>query len=207
MEPSSPDEQQPVEAETEITAIEASGEKPAGYSLKSFFIESAQIIIFALILTFAINMVTARVRVESVSMQPTLHQGELLLVNKLAYKKNIPAPGDIVVFHATTTPGEDFIKRVIGIPGDHVSILEGKVYVNGRLLNESYISGPPAYEGEYDVPESTIFVLGDNRNSSSDSHIWGNVPLENLVGQALLIYWPISEATLLTASGTVIAAP
>jgi signal peptidase I len=130
-------------------------------------------------------------------MKPTLQPGEFLLVNRVAYKWGEPSIGDIVIFHA---PGEselDYIKRVIGIPGDVVRIEGGTVYINNQALYEPYISAPPSYTGEWIVPIDEYFVLGDNRNSSSDSHLWGFVPKEDLVGRALLIYWPLSDFALL----------
>ena len=162
-----------------------------------FFIDTVETILLAVILFLAINAVSARVRVENVSMKPTLQPGEFLLVNRVAYKWGEPSIGDIVIFHA---PGEselDYIKRVIGIPGDVVRIEGGTVYINNQALYEPYISAPPSYNGEWIVPIDEYFVLGDNRNSSSDSHLWGFVPKEDLVGRALLIYWPLSDFALL----------
>jgi signal peptidase I len=162
-----------------------------------FFIDTVETILLAVILFLAINAVSARVRVENVSMKPTLQPGEFLLVNRVAYKWGEPSIGDIVIFHA---PGEselDYIKRVIGIPGDVVRIEGGTVYINNQALYEPYISAPPSYTGEWIVPIDEYFVLGDNRNSSSDSHLWGFVPNEDLVGRALLIYWPLSDFALL----------
>jgi signal peptidase I len=180
---------------------------PQKIGWKRFLMDTVETILLALILTFGINLVSARVRVENVSMQPTLHQGEFLLVNKIAYKNSLPRTGDIIVFHAPPEPGEDFIKRVIGAPGDHVLIKQGRVYVNDIQLEEDYIADVPMYNGQWDVPEDSLFVLGDNRNSSSDSHVWGWVPLKNVVGKALLIYWPISEARFFQHSNTVLASP
>lgn len=174
---------------------------------KRFFVDTIETILLALVLTFGINIVSARVRVENVSMQPTLHQGEFLLVNKMAYKNSMPRTGDIIIFHAPPEPGEDFIKRVIGAPGDRVLIKQGRVYVNDIQLEENYIADVPIYNGQWDVPADKLFVLGDNRNSSSDSHVWGFVPLENVVGKALLIYWPLSEARIFQHSNTVSASP
>lgn len=180
-------------------------ESKAGW--RHFLMDTAETILLALVLTFGINLVSARVRVENISMQPTLHQGEFLLVYKLAYKDSLPRTGDIIVFHAPPAPGEDFIKRVIGAPGDRVLVQNGQVYVNDVLLNEDYIASVPTYDGQWDVPADSLFVLGDNRNSSSDSHVWGFVPLKNVVGKALFIYWPTSEARLLQHTNIVTASP
>lgn len=174
---------------------------------RRFLIDSVETVILAILLTLGINIVSARVRVENISMQPTLYQGEFLLVNKMAYKDSLPRTGDIIIFHAPPEPGEDFIKRVIGAPGDRVLVQNGHVYVNDVMLQEDYLSQPPTYTGQWDVPSDKLFVLGDNRNASSDSHVWGFVPLKNVVGKAVLIYWPVNEARILQHTNTVTASP
>ncbi len=166
--------------------------------VKSFLIEMSQTLILALVFYFLIDSFFPRVRVENISMKPTLQPGELLLVNKLAYRFGEPGHGDVVIFHYPGNPQEDYIKRVIGVPGDEILIQDGKVMVNGTELTEPYISAPPAYRGSWMVPEDQIFVLGDNRNQSSDSHSWGFVPIENLVGKALVVYWPVDQIKTLT---------
>jgi signal peptidase I len=172
----------------------------------AIFKEIIQTLLLAVVLYFLIDFVVARVRVENVSMKPTLVPGEFLLVNKLAYKHNDMSRGDIVVFHYPPQPSEDYIKRLVGLPGDVVRINKGKVYVNKLLLTEPYIMAAPAYDGEWQVPAGSIFVLGDNRNSSSDSHVWGFVPVENIMGKAIVIYWPIQNAHILTHPNIVNAA-
>lgn len=171
-----------------------------------FLWEIVQTLIMAIILYFLIDAVVGRVRVENISMQPTLHQDEFILVNKLAYRLGTFQRGDIIVFHFPGDPKEDYIKRVIGLPGDDVEIKEGRVSVNGQLLEESYIAAPPNYTKSYQVPQDGLFVLGDNRNQSSDSHMWGYVPLENVVGKALIIYWPLQELRILNQVPNVSAA-
>ena len=173
-----------------------SGSKRSG--CVAFIVDTVETILLALVLFLVINTLSARVRVENISMKPTLQPGEFLLVNRVAYKIGEPSIGDIIVFHAPGPSDLDYIKRVIGLPGDHVKITDGMVYVNDQPLYEPYIADPPRYAGEWDVPPEQLFVLGDNRNNSSDSHLWGFVPYEDIVGRALLIYWPLPEATLLT---------
>lgn len=168
-----------------------------------FFIDTVETILLALVLFLAINALSARVRVENVSMQPTLKPGEFLLVNRVAYKFGEPSIGDIVVFHAPGVSDMDYIKRVVALPGDQVRITDGLVYVNNQPLYEPYIAEAPRYTGTWEVPPDEFFVLGDNRNNSSDSHMWGFVPRDDIVGRALLIYWPISEVTLLRSPGIV----
>ena len=89
---------------------------------------------------------------------------------------------------------------------DQIRIADGKIYINEQVITESYLSAPPAYEGDWTVPEEALFVLGDNRNQSSDSHSWGFVPKENLIGKALVVYWPFDELKLLTQPNVVFAA-
>jgi signal peptidase I len=146
-------------------------------------------------LYFGIDAVIARVRVENISMEPTLVPGEFLMVNKLAYKFGLPKYGDIIVFHYD--PTEDFIKRVIGLPGDTVEVKGGVVYVNNQAFTEPYINEPPDYTGTWSVPADSLFVLGDNRRNSSDSHVWGFVAMKEVIGKAIVIYWPLKDARLI----------
>jgi signal peptidase I len=173
----------------------------------SFAIDTLETVLLALILFFGINAVSARVRVENISMLPTLKPGEFVLVNKLAYKIGEPRYGDIIVFHYPHNPKEDYIKRVIGLPGDEVSTQDGVVYINGFPADEPYISAPPAYNDSWIVPEDSLFVLGDNRNQSSDSHSWGFLPLDNVVGKAIVIYWPLENVQIIDHPIVVRAAP
>jgi len=155
-----------------------------------FAIDIIETLILAGILFVGINAISARVRVDGFSMRPTLEDGEFVLVSKLNYKFGSVERGDIIVFHFPMDPNQELIKRVIGLPRDHIKVSEGKVSVNGQNLIEPYISAAPLYSGEWDVPDGQLFVLGDNRNDSSDSHSWGLLPAENIVGKAVVIYWP-----------------
>ena len=165
---------------------------------KNALVEILQTLILAVVLYFAIDAVFARVRVINISMQPTLYEGDIILVNKLAYKVGKMETGDVVIFHNPGDLSEDYIKRLIGTPGDVVKVENGQVFVNGTLLDEPYIAETPYYEGEWKVPEDAVFVLGDNRNQSSDSHSWGYVPLQDLVGKALAVYWPLDAVKVIT---------
>ncbi len=144
----------------------------------------------AALLFVGINAISARVRVDGFSMRPTLEDGEFVLVNRLAYRFGDFQRGDIIVFRFPMDPQQELIKRVIGLPGDTIYIQHKNVSVNGQILVEPYIAEEPAYEGSWQVPDGYLFVLGDNRNDSSDSHSWGLLPMENVVGKAILIYWP-----------------
>ena len=154
-------------------------------------------IIETLLLTFLIfwvvNTITGRFRIEGSSMEPTMHEGQYVLINKLAYFLDEPQRGDIVVLHFPRDPSRDFIKRIIGVPGDHIEIENNIVIVNGEPLDEPYIKAPPNYPGNWDVPEGEFFVLGDNRNNSHDSHSFGFVPRFQLVGKGWVVYWPFSD--------------
>jgi signal peptidase I len=164
-------------------------------------------LLMALILFVLINVVSARIRVDGPSMEPTLVSGELVMVNKLAYRFGTPEIGDIVVFYFPRDPAQEYIKRLIGLPGDQVSIDAGIVSVNGVPLNEPYLAYQPKYTGTWVVPDGQVFVLGDNRNNSSDSHSWGTVPLEYIVGKALLVYWPPQFWKMLDTAAPALAAP
>ncbi|MBK8984470.1 MAG: signal peptidase I [Chloroflexi bacterium] len=150
-------------------------------------------IIETLLLTFFIfwlvNSLVGRYRIDGSSMNPTLQNGQYLIINNISYYLNEPKHGDVIVFHH---PRSDLnlIKRVIGLPGDQIDIGNQQVRVNGVVLDEPYISEEPQYTFSGVVPENQYFVLGDNRNNSSDSHSWSFLPRENIVGKAMVIYWP-----------------
>jgi signal peptidase I len=161
------------------------------------FVDIMETVVLAVVLFLAINAISARVRVDGSSMIPTLQNGEFVLVNRLAYRLGDMQRGDIIVFRSINENDLDLIKRIIGLPGDTVLVQNGQVLVNGQPLSEPYIAAPPRYSGEWRVPEGHLFVLGDNRNDSSDSHQWGLLPLENVIGKAILIYWPPPEWNLI----------
>jgi signal peptidase I len=160
---------------------------------KRFVLDILETLVLAVVLYFGINAISARVRVDGFSMRPTLQDGEYILVSKLAYKLGQPQRGDIVVFIFPVNPAEDLIKRVIGLPGDTISVQGGVLSINGVTMDEPYINAPPAYEGTWTVLPDELFVLGDNRNDSRDSHQWGLLPIKNVIGKAVLIYWPPKE--------------
>lgn len=174
-------------------AESSSSEAQHKEGLMRFVFDVLETLVISLILFAAVNLVSARIRVEGFSMEPTFHNGELVIVNKLAYRFSPPQRGDVVIFHYPRNPKEEFIKRVIGLPGEQLSIREGKVFIDGRELEEPYIAAPPQYTVETIVPEGTVYVLGDNRNNSSDSHNWGSLPLDMIIGKAVFVYWPPSH--------------
>jgi len=174
----------------------------------SWFIrELIETIILSLILFIGIDTVSARIRVESISMQKTLYAGYLVVVNKLAYSFGEPMRGDIIVFYPPNPDEEPYIKRVIGLPGEEVRVESGVVYINGNPLHEPYIKSMPNYKGKWIVPEDSLFVLGDNRNNSFDSHSWGMVDFSNVIGKAEFVYWPPSAWKMLTPQAVSAASP
>ena len=193
------------EADTKI--VEPTPQVAPETKARGFWRDLIETVLMAVVLFLLLNAVTSRVRVYNISMQPTLYEGNLLVVNKFAYKLGTPKRGDIVIFHYQGTPTEDYIKRVIGLPGDTVNISNGVVQVNGQTLTEPYIAALPKYTGTWMVPEGELFVLGDNRNLSSDSHEWGFVKQEWVVGKAVLVYWPLDRIRVLTSQNLVHAAP
>ena len=165
-----------------------SQEKRSG--LMRFVLDILETLLLSLVLFAVINAISARIRVDGFSMEPTLKSGEFVIVNKLAYKLGNPILGDVIVFHYPRDPDQEYIKRVIGVPGDRIQISNGQVTINDVPIEEPYIAAAPNYQSEWTVPEESLFVLGDNRNNSSDSHNWGPVPMENVIGKAFFVYWP-----------------
>ncbi len=141
------------------------------------------------------------VKVEGTSMMPTLTDQERIFINKFTYRFGLGnvERGDTVVFWYPQDTSKSYIKRVIGVPGDHVRVDGGQVYVNGLALVENYVPAENRdvnswRDGEEQVvPDGRYFVLGDHRNQSSDSRMWGYVPRENIYGKAVFVYWPIEK--------------
>jgi signal peptidase I len=190
--------------ETQIQPSETQPEQTENW--KRFALDILETIVLAVVLYFGINAISARVRVDGFSMVPTLQDGEYILVSKLSYKTGTPARGDIIVFSLPMDQQQDLIKRVIGLPGETISIHGGIVSVNGVALTEPYIAQQPNYDGEWAVPDGQLFVLGDNRNDSKDSHQWNYLPMENIIGKAVLIYWPPPEWKTINHTEEVFAA-
>jgi len=145
-------------------------------------------LIFPVLLRFSIYISTLRVRNDGFSIAPVLSNGNFILANRQAYQKHLPQRGDIINFHLPSPSDSDLIKRIIGLPGETVTISKGQVSIDGVPLDEPYISVKAAYTGEWKVPEDQYFVLGDNRNDSRDSHQWGFLPRENILAKAVWIY-------------------
>ncbi|MCD8486420.1 MAG: signal peptidase I [Desertifilum sp.] len=164
--------------------------------------ENLQIIAIALLIAIVMRAFIAEPRyIPSDSMVPTLEIGDRLVVEKVSYHFHPPQPGDIIVFEPPKqlqrqgySRDQAFIKRVIAQPGQTITVKNGQVYVDDRQLQEEYIAEPPEYFLEaVTVPEGQFFVMGDNRNDSNDSHIWGFLPQENIIGHAGFRFWPLNR--------------
>lgn len=159
---------------------------------RSFYREVVETIVFTLLIYVLVRtFLFENYRVLGHSMDPTLENNQFLVVNKLDYRLHEPERGDIIVFHDLHAGGRKLIKRVIGLPGEVLEIRNGDVLINGLPLAESYLTAPVRYTRPPSaIPDDEYFVLGDNRNNSSDSHHWGTLPSENIVGKAWISYWP-----------------
>ncbi len=141
-------------------------------------------------------------KIDGQSMMPNFPDSEYLLTEKVTYYFHQPKRGDVVVFTPPVTDLDEYIKRVIAVPGETIMIKEGRIYINGKLLNEPYLAddvythiGNFLKEGqEYKVPEGEYFVMGDNRSNSSDSRYWGSIKKNVISGRAWVIYWPLKLA-------------
>jgi len=158
--------------------------------------EVVETVLLTVVIFLLVNAATGRFRIEGASMEPNLHDSEYVLIDKISYRLRPPERGDVIVFERQGNE-RDYIKRVIGLPGDTVQIAGGQVLVNGRALDEPYLNTTMLN----DMPARTIdpdhyFVLGDNRNNSSDSRSFGSIAAKDIIGRAWLVYWPPSEWTV-----------
>lgn len=174
-----------------------------GKKLASFFLEILQVVVFAIsIFLFIYLLVMQPHKIKGDSMEPNFHNAEYLLTDKVSYRFKDPQRGDVVVFKAPPDFKEEYIKRIIGLPGDEILIKDGIVFVNNSPLNEPYIpedfyntTGRFITEGETKiVPDGQYFVMGDNREHSFDSRNLGFIEFNKITGRAWVIYWPPSKA-------------
>ena len=145
------------------------------------------------IIFLLVNTATGRFRIEGQSMEPNLHDGEYVIVDKVSYALHAPERGDVIVLLKSNNE-RDLIKRIIGLPGDTIEVRNGQVYINGTVINEPYLNQPtneplPARQ----VEPGRYFVMGDNRNNSSDSRSFGSIARSEIVGRAWFVYWPPSD--------------
>lgn len=199
------------ESSAQLGAPGPSESSPASNSQSQTFRAVREIIetlLLAALIFFLVRLVVLNFRVDGQSMTPNLDNEQMLLVNRNAYQSvdwqgntfypfDPPERGDIVVFNPPTESDKPYIKRIIGLPGDEVTFNNGQVFVNGHMLEEDYIEDRTRCQRtdfcDVIVPEGQIFVLGDHRSNSSDSRVFGPVPIENVIGKAWLSYWPIDD--------------
>lgn len=156
--------------------------------------ELIETILLTLVIFFMIRFAIENYRIEGYSMEPNFHDGQFLLVSKLNYLFGQPERGDVIIFRYPQNPKKNFIKRVIGLPGEKVQIRSGKIFVNGVRIPEPYPFNFADYDwGPVTIGPDEYFVLGDNRPESSDSHSWGMLPAKNIIGKAWVSYWPPEE--------------
>lgn len=171
--------------------------------------EALELVLMTLAIALGIQVAVQSRLVEGHSMEPTLHDAQRLLINRMAYSGfSDPQRGDIVVFHAWDS-SEDYIKRVIGVPGDTVAVRDGKVFVNGAAVDEPYIQGDTNGGGDATVVlgDDDFYVMGDNRGNSSDSRLHGALPRSAIVGKAWICYWPLTDLGMVSDNSTYAAAP
>lgn len=161
-------------------------------SMKRFIRDSLIIIVITLVVFLGLQATVQSTVVSGSSMEPNFENGQRLIINKFIYRFDEIERGDVVIFHPPSDTNVEYIKRVIGLPGETVEIRNRLVYINGELLSESYIPDPPLYfMEEIEIPHGHYFVLGDNRNKSDDSHVWGPVPEGNIIGKVWFSIWPL----------------
>ena len=169
-------------------------EHPAKKSSSHFIRELIETVALTVLIFLAIRFTVQNFLVDGTSMQPGLHTGEYVLVNKLAYTFHAPERGDVIVFELPQDTSENLIKRVIGLPGDKLVLTRNTVTVDGVTLREPYISAPQNSQNlTWTVPPGDYFVLGDNRPVSDDSRYWGFVPRDDIIGKAVMVYWPVGN--------------
>lgn len=162
--------------------------------------EIIETIVLTILMFLVIRFAVQNFNIEGTSMEPGLHNTELILVDKWSYLFHAPERGDVVVFVAPPDPTQDYIKRIVALPGDTITIHDTTVIVDGVTLHEPYVApqnqgNPYAFKviNNLVVPPNDYFVLGDNRGGSSDSRNWGFVPRTNIIGRAALVYWPLGQ--------------
>jgi signal peptidase I len=153
----------------------------------------------AIVIALLIHLFLAQAtRVYGSSMQPNLHTNERLVVEKVSYRFHGPRRGDIVVLQDPDGGPDLLIKRVVGLPGERVTVADGRVFVDGAPLDEPYLNQATASNGRaWSVPPLHVFVMGDNRGASRDSRVFGPIPLDSILGRAVFRYWPPDEATII----------
>jgi signal peptidase I len=172
---------------------------------KSFLRDLLEIVLLALVIYFVIMFLVQTVHVMGQSMEPTLNNNDFLIASKISYHLHAPERGDIVVFRPSTDPSHDYIKRVIGVPGDHLRISHAQIFINGHQLKESYLNEQWTWSDTWNngtedlVPADSFFLMGDNRNHSTDSRFLGYQKKDQFLGKAWVRVWPLSDLRIFTS--------
>ena len=184
-----PDDTQPVETVADEDDLDLALPRPRVRS-RSLFNDIKDTILMVVAIYTLVNLIAPRYIVEGASMQPNFETGEWIIVSRMDYLLGAPGRGDVVILDFPE-PQEDLIKRVVGLPGETIAIHDEQVFVNGVPIDEPYINAAPRYTQEpITLGPEQYYVLGDNRNNSRDSHYFGAVDRERVIGRAWLIYWP-----------------
>jgi signal peptidase I len=166
--------------------------------------EIVETIALTILIFLAIHFTVQNYQIDGTSMTNTLQNGQFVLVNKVAYLFHAPERGDVIVCHEPDEPGRDVIKRIIGLPGDKITLNSTDVWVNGVKLNEPYIR--EKYNPRADtiiVQPDQYFVMGDHRQDSKDSRYFGQVPRDFIVGKAVFVYWPLNQWQMINTYSSV----
>ena len=196
--PPFPSEQES-EAGSEVRRDDGSGEtlvptRSRRTGVKSFLLDMLETLLLTIVIYAVLSTFIGRFKVLSVSMEPTLHEGQYLLISKQTHKIWPLRRGDVIVFQFPRNLEKNYIKRLVGLPGETVELRNGKLYINGELTPEPWLSKEiRTSSGKWHVGEDEYFVMGDNRNNSSDSRAWGAVSKKLVIGKALLCYWPVER--------------
>ena len=173
--------------------------------LGEFFLDLLEVIVFAVaIFLFVYTLLMQPHKIKGASMEPNYHDGEFIITDKLTYRFREPMRGEVIVFEAPGENGEEYIKRIIGLPGETVLVKDNSVYINNKKLIEVYIPAGVgtseinfASDSPVTIESDKYFVLGDNRPQSSDSRRWGLVDKPSITGRAWFIYWPLDKSGLI----------
>ena len=187
-------------AETDLKIDAANGQNNKPVHDKGPVREIIESVAVAVVLALIIRVFLFQFFViPSGSMEPTLTEGDMIAANKIIYRFSEPKRGDIIVFKYPLNPDRDFVKRLIGLPGEKVQIKNSTLYINGKLVTQPFLPKGLEYPdyGPITVQKDKYFMMGDNRNNSLDSRVWGEMPKENIIGKASLIYWPVKRIRIL----------
>lgn len=180
-----------------------------GKRIFSFFFEIAQVLVLAFsIFLFVYLLIMQPHKIQGDSMEPNFHENEYLLTDKLSYRFGEPERGDVIVFKAPPNYRDEYIKRIMAVPGDKVEIINNQLFVNEQAVNDSFLpEGTVTSPGQFltedksvIVPENSYFVMGDNRSHSLDSRSFGFVPREKITGRAWFVYWPPQDFGVIEAA-------